>query len=293
MSDICKDRVVIVSGAGAGLGRAYALALAEAAAKVVVNDVHADRAAEVVDSIRKIGGTALAHSGDVADFSTAEDLIQRTLEAFGGLHVVINNAGIVRDRMFVGLTEEEWDAVIHVHLKGHFCLSRHACTYWVNRCKDGNSVDARIINITSSAGLKGSLAQANYCAAKGGIAALTLVQAAELDGYGITVNALAPSARTDMTRTVFEEKMRPPADNSFDYFDPANVAPLVVWLCSQRSRHVTGRIFEVEGGLIRMYDGWRTGPGWDKQARWDPEELGKVVDTLLSEATPVQKVLSA
>lgn len=290
MSAICKDRVVIVSGAGTGLGRAYAIALAESGAKVVVNDLHVDRAVEVAESIQEAGGECLVQSGDVADFVTASDIVRRTVEAFGSLDVIINNAGILRDRMFVSLTEEDWDVVIRVHLKGHFCLSKHACTYWANRCRAGDKVDARIINISSNAGLQGSFAQANYCAAKGGIATLTLVQAAELGGYGITANAVVPSARTDMTRTVFEEKMRPPTDGGFNYFDPANVAPFVVWLSSQYSRQVSGRIFEVEGGLIGVCDGWRTGPSRNKHGRWEPEELGSVVEALLGEAAPAQKV---
>ncbi|MDE2436543.1 MAG: SDR family oxidoreductase, partial [Sphingomonadales bacterium] len=205
------------------------------------------------------------------------------------LHVVVNNAGIVRDRMFVSATLEEWDATMHVHLRGHFCLSRHAVNYWRTKQKDGRDPDARIINTSSGAGLQGSIAQAAYSTAKGGIAALTLVQAAELGRYGITANALAPSARTRMTEQAFADKMATQG-SAFDAMDPANVAPVVVWLGGSESRDVTGCVFELEGGKIMLEDGWREGPMVDKGAKWEPAEVGAAVERLLGERVPPRKV---
>jgi NAD(P)-dependent dehydrogenase (short-subunit alcohol dehydrogenase family) len=191
--------------------------------------------------------------------------------------------------MFVSTSEEEWDAVIRVHLRGHFCVTRHACDHWRAESKAGRPVDARIVNTSSGAGLQGSVGQSAYSAAKAGIAALTLVQAAELARYGITANAVAPSARTRMTETVFADMMRKP-DQGFDAMDPANVSPLVVWLGSAESRDVTGRVFEVAGGRISLADGWRTGPDVDRGARFEPDEVGAAVRQLLDKAAPPQKV---
>jgi len=298
MSRICEGRVVIVTGAGRGIGRAHALEFARQGARVVVNDlgVEADGslgpdspANEVVATIRAAGGEALANGADVADWAAARTLVETTLEHFGGLDVVVNNAGFVRDRMFVGTSEEEWDAVIRVHLKGHFCVSRHACEYWRGRAKAGEAVDARIINTSSGAGLQGSVGQSNYSAAKGGIASLTLVQAAELGRYGITANAIAPAARTRMTEGVFAD-MAAPSDGSFDQNAPENISPLVVWLGSAESREVTGRVFEVKGGMIGISDGWRDGPTVDKGSRWEPDEVGAAVAELLQKSQPPQKV---
>jgi len=195
----------------------------------------------------------------------------------------------VRDRMFVSATPEEWDATMHVHLRGHFCLSRHAVDHWRARQKAGEPVDARIINTTSGAGLQGSIAQAAYSTAKGGIAALTLVQAAELGRYGITANALAPSARTRMTEQAFAEKMAT-GGQAFDTMDPANIAPTVVWLGSAQSAHVTGCVFELEGGKIMLEDGWREGPMVDAGKRWNPVDVGAAVDGLLAERIAPRKV---
>jgi len=295
---LCEGRVVIVTGAGRGLGRAHGEAFAAAGAKLVVNDLgvslageggSASPAEEVVEAIRAAGGEAVISGHDVADYASAGELVKTALEAFGRLDVVVNNAGIVRDRMFVSTSEEEWDAVIHVHLKGHFAVSNHACNHWRAESKAGRPVDARIINTSSGAGLQGSVGQSAYSAAKGGIAALTLVQAAELGRYGITANALAPSARTRMTEEVFAEMMARP-DEGFDAMAPENVSPLVVWLGSPESREVTGRVFELEGGKIALADGWRTGPQVDKGARWAPDEVGAAVADLLAKAEPPQKV---
>jgi NAD(P)-dependent dehydrogenase (short-subunit alcohol dehydrogenase family) len=206
--------------------------------------------------------------------------------------VLVNNAGIVRDRMLVSMSEEDWDAVLRVDLKGHFCPLRHAAAYWRERAKAGHAVEARIVNTSSGAGLLGSVGQGNYAAAKAGVAALTQVAAAELARYGITVNALAPAARTPMTEAVFAESMRRP-DSGFDAMDPANVSPLVVWLASAGSAAVTGRVFEVEGSVISVADGWRYGERADNGERWDPDELGAVVARLLEQAPEPAPVYGA
>lgn len=291
---MCEGRVVIVTGAGRGLGRAHALELARQGAKVVVNDLGCELdgtgggtgpAGEVVEEIRALGGEAVADGGDVADWEAAAAMVAAALGAFGRLDAVVNNAGFVRDRMFANIAEDEWDAVVRVHLRGHFCVSRHAAAHWRERAKAGEAVEARIVNTSSGAGMLGSVGQAAYSAAKGAIAALTLVQAAELSRYGVTANALAPAARTRMTEDTFPEMMaRPSAPDAFDAMAPENVSPLVAWLVSRRSSHVTGRLFEIEGGKVGVATGWRHGPSRDKGARWEAAELGPVIDDLLAEA---------
>lgn len=286
---ICDGRTVIVTGAGRGLGRAYALAFAAEGANVVVNDIGTSLAGEgrdheasaaVVAEIVASGGKAVANHDDVADWDAARSLVGTAIEAFGDLHVLVNNAGIVRDRMFVSATPDEWDATMRVHLRGHFCVTRHAVDHWRSRQKAGVNPDARIINTTSGAGLQGSIAQAAYSTAKGGIAALTLVQAAELARYGITANALAPAARTRMTEQAFAEKMAT-VDHGFDVQDPANIAPSVVWLGSPLSHAVTGCVFELEGGRITIESGWNLGPTIDRHARWSPAEAGEAITALM------------
>ena len=301
MKGICKDRVVVVTGAGRGLGRSYALAFALEGARVVVNDLGTDRAGEgrdsqaareVVEEIRRLGGEAVANGDDVSEWEGAGRIIHTALDTFGALDVVVNNAGFVRDRMFVNSTVEEWDAVVRVHLRGHFCVSRHAADYWRNRSKQGLPVDARIINTSSGAGLNGSVGQSAYAAAKGGIASLTLVQAAELRRYGVTANALAPAARTRMTEPVLTEQMRKPA-TGFDRHDPDNIAPMVVWLGSCESRQVNGCVFELEGGRIALAEGWNDGPAVDKGARWEPREVGAEMTRLLAQRRPPKPVYGA
>ena len=293
MSGICEGRIVIVTGSGRGIGRAHALELARQGARVVVNDLGCELdgsgggtgpAGEVVEEIRAGGGEAVANGDDVADWDGAARLVQSAIDAFGDLHAVVNNAGFVRDRMFANVAEDEWDAVVRVHLKGHFCVARHAAAHWRDQAKAGAAVDARIVNTSSGAGILGSVGQAAYSAAKGGIATLTLVQAAELGRYGVTSNALCPAARTRMTEGVFTEMMASVGEDQFDAMAPENVSPLVAWLASRESAHVTGRMFEVEGGKVGIATGWQHGPTVDKGARWEAAELGAVVDDLLAQA---------
>ncbi|MFZ4688076.1 MAG: SDR family oxidoreductase [Polymorphobacter sp.] len=295
---ICDNRTVIITGAAGGLGRAYALAFAAEGANVVANDIGTSLSGEgrdtsaadaVVAQIVAGGGNAIANYEDITDWEAAKRIVDAAVGAFGSLHVIVNNAGIVRDRMFVSATLDEWDATMHVHLRGHFCLARHAVDYWRAQQKAGNPVDARIINTSSGAGLQGSIAQSAYSTAKGGIAALTLVQAAELARYGITANALAPSARTRMTEQAFADKMAT-AGQAFDVMHPANIAPTVVWLGSALSAHVTGCVFELEGGKIILEQGWDLGPGVDAGRRWNPADVGAAVDDLLARRTPPRKV---
>jgi NAD(P)-dependent dehydrogenase (short-subunit alcohol dehydrogenase family) len=297
---LVDGRVVVVTGAGRGIGRAHALAFGAEGARVVVNDIGvaldgsaADSPAqEVVDQITSAGGEAVTNGDDIADWAGAQNLIKTAVETFGGVDVLVNNAGFIRDRMLANTSEEEWDAVIRVHLKGHFATLRHAAEHWRGKAKAGETVDARVINTSSGAGLQGSVGQGNYSAAKAGIAALTLVAAAEMGRYGVTVNAIAPAARTRMTEKVFAQTMARP-DDGFDAMAPENVSPLVVWLGSAESRDVTGKVFEVEGGLIRVAEGWAHGPQVDKGARWDPSELGPVVSDLLAKARPPVPVYGA
>lgn len=295
---ICEDRVVIVTGAGRGLGRAHALALGAAGAKVIVNDVGTSLrgdgtdttpAQQVVDEIVAAGGEAIAHAGDITSWAVGAELVQLAVDTWGDLHAVVNNAGIVRDRMFVSSEEAEWRAVLDVHVMGHVATTRHAAAYWRAQGKAGAAVDARVVNTTSGAGLQGSIGQAAYATAKGGIAALTLVQATELGRYGITANAIAPAARTRMTEQAFADAMKAP-EQGFDAMDPANVSPLVVWLCSAASRAVSGRVFEVAGGKVALSDGWRELPGIDRGARWTPEALSDAIPKLIADAPTPPKV---
>ncbi|MDQ1475850.1 MAG: hypothetical protein QOE62_1079 [Actinomycetota bacterium] len=301
MTGICAGRVVIVTGAGRGIGREHALAFAREGARIVVNDLGVARdgrgasngpAQEVVDEISALGGEAVANTDDIADWEGSQRLVQTALETFGNLDVLVNNAGFVRDRMLFTTSEEEWDAVIRVHLKGHFAVTRHAAEYWRAQSKTGAPVDARIVNTSSGAGLMGSVGQGAYSAAKGGIAALTLVESAEMERYGVTANAIAPAARTRMTEEVFGDRMQVP-DSGFDVNDPANISPLVVWLGSAESRAVTGRVFEVEGGHISVADGWQHGPSVDKNTRWDPADVGPAIEKLLAQAPPPAPVYGA
>lgn len=292
MTNICDNRTVIITGAGGGLGRAHALAFAAEGANVIVNDINADAAKAVVDEIIAAGGAAKVNTFDITDYAACTNAVDEAVEHFGDLHCVVNNAGINRDRMFASMSEQEWDAIMSVHLKGHFCLSSNAVKYWRSQVKAGASVSGRIINTSSGAGLQGSIGQSNYAAAKAGIAALTLNQAAELGRYGITANAITPAARTAMTTQVevMAERMKKPDDGSFDYWDAGNVSPLLVWLGSEHSGHVSGRIFESEGGKISIADGWRSTEGIDKGDKWLVSEIGDAVEQLIEKEIPAQPV---
>ena len=301
-TQINAGRVAIITGAGRGLGRAHALAFAATGAAVVVNDLGASidgsggssgPAQEVVATIIDGGGQAVVSGHDVADWEQASAMIQLAVDSFGRLDTLVCNAGFLRDRMLANTSEEEWDAVIRVHLKGHFAPARHAIAHWRDRVKSGEQVDARIINTSSGAGLMGSVGQGNYSAAKAGIAGLTMVQAAEWGRYGVCVNAIAPAARTRMTEAVFADTMAAPVEGEFDAMAPENVSPLVAWLGSPDSAGITGRVFEVEGGKIRVAEGWAHGPQVDKGAKWDPAELGPVVTDLLAQARPAVPVYGA
>ena len=292
MSGICTGKVVIVTGAGGGLGAAHARTLAAHGAAVLVNDINTEAAQAVVNEIVDAGGQAVVNESDITNYDSAGQAVAQAIETYGDIHGVVNNAGNNRDRMFASLSEADWDAVMAVHLKGHFCIASHAVQYWRHQNKAGNPVAGRLINTTSGAGLQGSIGQSNYAAAKAGIAALTLNQAAELGRYGITANAICPVARTGMTSAVPEmaARMAVPEDGSFDHFAPENVSVLVAWLCSDQSAQVSGRIFEAEGGRIAIADGWRSTVGVDKGARWEPEEISDAVAQLLAQEEPAQAV---
>ncbi|MET7691497.1 SDR family oxidoreductase [Streptomyces sp. NPDC005483] len=301
MTGICDGRVVVVTGAGRGLGRAHALAFAAEGARVVVNDLGVgldgtpgpgSPASLVAAEIRAAGGEAIAHGGDIATPDGAASLVQAALEAYGRLDTLVNNAGFLRDRMLVNLDEDDWDAVLRVHLKGHFLPLKHAAAYWRAQTKAGRTPVARIVNTSSGAGLSGSVGQGNYSAAKAGIVGLTLVAAAELARYGVQVNAIAPAARTRMTERTFADTMTAPSDG-FDAMAPENVSPLVVWLGSAASAGVSGRVFEAEGGRITVMEGWRPGPTADRGARWTPTEAGETALKLLGEAETPQPVYGA
>jgi NAD(P)-dependent dehydrogenase (short-subunit alcohol dehydrogenase family) len=292
MSGILDGRAVIITGAGGGLGAAHARVLAGEGAAIVVNDINTDAAQNVVNEILAAGGKAVVNASDITSYDDSLNAVKLAIDAFGDLHAVVNNAGVNRDRMFASMTEAEWDTIMAVHLKGHFCISSHAVHYWRGLSKEGRAVDARIINTSSGAGLQGSVGQSNYAAAKAGIAALTLNQAAELGRYGITANAIVPVARTGMTTAVEEmaRRMAAPEDGSFDHFAPENVSSLIAWLASTESAHVTGRVLESEGGRIAIADGWRSTEGVDKGARWEPVEVGEAMAELLAKEVPAQKV---
>jgi NAD(P)-dependent dehydrogenase (short-subunit alcohol dehydrogenase family) len=291
VTGICAGRVAIVTGAGRGIGRGHALELARQGAHVVVNDLggsvsgsgsDAGPAQAVVDEIEAAGGVGVANTDDVADWDGARRLVEQAVEVFGRLDVLVNNAGILRDRMLFNMTEDEWDAVIRVHLKGTFAPLRHAAAYWRERDKAGDTHDARVVNTSSTSGLFANPGQSNYGAAKSGIASLSIIAAKELGRHGVTVNAIAPGARTRMTENLGGGRAAP-AEGEWDPRAPENVAPLVAWLASSESAGITGQVFLVGGGRLAVAEGWRRGPGVDRGARWDPAELGTVVPDLVGQ----------
>ncbi|MEZ5908420.1 MAG: SDR family oxidoreductase [Hyphomicrobiaceae bacterium] len=287
MARLCEGRVAIVTGAARGIGREHALMLAEHGAKVVVNDLGATLdgggrdtalAETVVEEIRGRGGEAVANGDDIADWNGGKRLVEQAIDAFGGLDVVVSNAGILRDRMLVNMSEDEWDAVVRVHLKGTFVPARHAAAYWRDKSKElGGPVHARIINTSSTSGIYGNVGQTNYGAAKAGIAAFSVIAARELRRYGVTVNAVAPSAVTRMT-----EGLRQLDEEQRARRDPRWVAPLVTWLASRESDHVSGRVFQAGNGILSVCEGWRRGPTIEQIA--DPTTLGPIVSEMVAAA---------
>jgi NAD(P)-dependent dehydrogenase (short-subunit alcohol dehydrogenase family) len=273
-------KVAIVTGAGRGIGREHALALARAGAKILVNDLGASITGEgadegpahdVVRELEALGVEAVANGENVADVAGAKRMVDQALERFGRLDILVNNAGILRDRMLVNMEEAEWDAVIEVHLKGHFAPTHHAAAYWRELSKSGEQVRARVINTSSPSGVFGNVGQANYGAAKAGIVGFTLIAAQELGRYGVTVNAIAPNARTRMTESAFGAM--PPPEEGFDPVDPANASPIVVALCADEAQNITGQVFYVYGGVVNMLRGWEAGELLASDERWDPDVL--------------------
>ncbi len=292
---ICDGKVVIVTGAGRGIGRGHAIEFARQGAKVVVNDLGGARdgeggdltpAQQVVAEIEGMGGEAIANGDDVSDWDGAENLIKQAIDHFGTLHVLVNNAGILRDRMLTNMAEDEWDAVIKVHLKGTFAPMRHAAGYWREMMKQDTPVEgAAVINTSSTSGLFGNPGQTNYGAAKAGIASMSITASAELGRYGVTVNCIAPGARTRMTEDL-PYGQQDIEKGAFDFLHPDNVAPIVVWLGSNEpaAREITGRVFLANGGLISCMEGWEGGPKARKDDRWDPAELSDVIPGLVAQA---------
>ncbi|HEC11404.1 MAG TPA: SDR family NAD(P)-dependent oxidoreductase [Acidimicrobiales bacterium] len=288
MSRLCEGRVVIVTGSGRGIGREHALMLAEHGAKVVVNDLGGERdgsgadqtpAQSVVEEILAMGGEAVVNGDDVSSWEGAQRMINTAIESFGDLHAVVNNAGILRDRMLVNMTEAEWDAVIAVHLKGTFAPARWAAAYWREKAKAGEPVDARIINTTSVSGIYGNVGQTNYGAAKAGIASFTIIASRELARYGVTVNAVAPAALTRMTEDLGMGQL---PEEEKERMSPRWIAPIVTWLASEQSRPVTGRVFEASGRVFAVAEGWHRGPTAEPVD--DPTVLGPIVKDLVTRA---------
>ena len=285
-------RIAIITGAGRGIGREHALLFAAEGAKVVVNDLGgaldgsseaASPAEEVVAEIQAMGGEAVANHDNVADWEGGARLVQCALEAFGDLHVLVNNAGILRDRVLVNLSEQDWDSVINVHLKGHFVPTRHAATYWREQAKAGKTVKASIINTSSTSGLLGNVGQSNYGAAKAGIAAFTVIIAEELSRYGVRANAIAPAARTRMTEStpgLSDYVGKPSAAAVCDVWDPANISPLVATLAMQDCE-ASGQVFFVQGGTVRRFQNWTMMETLEKNDRWSVAELAGELPTLL------------
>jgi NAD(P)-dependent dehydrogenase (short-subunit alcohol dehydrogenase family) len=290
MAGLCEGRVCIITGAGRGIGREHALMLSEQGAKVVVNDLGGEMdgsgsstgpAGEVVDEIRAAGGEAIANGDDISSFDGAKALVDQAVEHFGRLDVLINNAGILRDRTLVSMTEAEWDAVIQVHLKGTFAPAHHAAAYWRDRSKAGEEVSGRIINTSSPSGIYGNFGQTNYGAAKAGIAAFTIIAAMELERYGVTVNAIAPAALTRMTENL---GMGQATDEIKEKLSPRWISPIVTWLASEESKGVTGRVFDVTGMRLSVAEGWSRGPTVEPVD--DPTLIGPLVEQMLAEAAP-------
>ena len=288
MAGLCEGRVAIVTGAARGVGRQHALQLANAGAKVVVNDLGAgvdgkgadeSPAQQVVDEIKAAGGEAIVNGDDVSNFDGAKNMIDTAINTFGKLDILVNNAGILRDRMLVNMTEEEWDAVIQVHLKGTFAPSRHAASYWRAMSKqndDGKPVMGRIINTSSTSGIYGNIGQTNYGAAKAGIAAFTIIAARELARIGVTVNAISPSAYTRMT-----DNLREYSEEDKQVRDPSWVSPTIVYLASEAAQDISGRVIQAGAGMVAVCEGWRRGAEIDQMD--DPAALGPKIREMIAQ----------
>jgi len=297
VSRLCEGRVCIVTGAGGGIGREYALLLAEHGARVVVNDVGAavdgsgastGPAMSVVAEITARGGEAVANSDDVSSWDGAERLVRQAIDTYGRLDVLVNNAGILRDRMLVNMTEQEWDDVVRVHLKGTFAPTRHAAAYWRDRRKAGDEVDARVINTSSVSGLYGNAGQSNYGAAKMGIAGFTQIAAEELGRYGVTVNAIAPGGLTRMSKLTAIGGVQNLTDAEREAMSPRLMAPVCVWLASSESRAITGRVIEAQPAVMAVAEGWHRGPSSPPPGT--PEEVGPILLGLVAAARPAADI---
>ena len=286
--------VAVITGAGRGIGRGEALLFAREGARVVVNDLGGEwdgsgsdprPASQVIEEIQAAGGEAVAHFDDISEEAGAESLIRLALDTWGRLDAVVNNAGILRDRMAFNMSAGEWDAVMKVHLRGHFLVTRAACQYWRDRSKAGEEVRGAIVNTTSTSGILGNAGQSNYGAAKAGIAAFSCIVAMEMQRYGVTVNAIAPGARTRMTEKTFGDLSLP--EGEFDALAPENIAPLVAYLASDAAAHITGQVFGVQGGLVQLYQGWSPVAQVEKDERWAPAELAEAMPGLFGERPTV------
>jgi NAD(P)-dependent dehydrogenase (short-subunit alcohol dehydrogenase family) len=298
-----EGKIAIVTGAGRGIGRGEALLLASEGARVVVNDMGGawdgtgtdDRPAQqVVDEIVAAGGEAVANYDDVASWDGSEKMIRQAIDTWGRLDVLVNNAGILRDKMIFNMTEDDWDAVIRVHLKGHFAPTRHACAYWREQAKSGNPIGGRVVCTSSTSGLLGNVGQSNYGAAKAGLAAFAQIVSMEMARYNVTINAIAPAARTRMTENTFGEMK---AQGDFDQWAPENIAPLVGYLASDDAAAITGQTFYVSGGTVQLYQGWHAITEARKDRRWTVAELAKEVPSLFegrdTAYAPPQSILRA
>jgi NAD(P)-dependent dehydrogenase (short-subunit alcohol dehydrogenase family) len=287
-------KVAVITGAGRGIGRGEALLFAREGARVVVNDLGGEwdgtgadprHAAQVVEEIAASGGEAVAHFEDVSEEPGATSLLQMALDTWGRLDVVVNNAGILRDRMVFNMSVDEWDAVIKVHLRGHFLLTRAACAHWREGSKAGEAVSGRVVNTSSTSGILGMAGQSNYGAAKAGIAAFTYIVAMEMQRFGVTVNAIAPGARTRMTEKTFGDLRTP--EGQFDALAPENIAPLVAYLAGDEAAHITGQVFGITGGMVQLYQGWTPVAELAKDGRWEPDELGARMSELFGDRPTV------
>ena len=306
MARLLEGRVAIVTGSGRGIGREEALLMAKHGAKVVVNDLGAhfdgtgastSPAQEVVDEIKKAGGEAVANGDSVSDFKSAKRIIECAVDTFGKLNIVVNNAGILRDRMIFNMAEEDWDSVMAVHLKGSFNMSRHACEYWREEHKKGNVLNGRIINTSSDAGLLGNVGQANYGSAKAALAMMAIIIDKEMSKYGITANAIAPLARTrltvDATPSTAAFMGREVKEGEFDVFSPRNIAPLIVWLGSEDAKDVHGEVFRVGGGTVWLMQGWHTVGKVSQKATWEPDNLGTQLKSELAKGITAKEDMAS